>query len=87
MSVLKVYHNSHEVFYREPFGAVPCGQKIILRLRNLSEKLIDQCFLRIWENESHEKSVAMTNIIEEDQSKTRQIFEVEYNLSDEPGLI
>jgi 4-alpha-glucanotransferase len=33
MSVSGFYHNSHDLFYRSPFGAVPCGAGITLGLK------------------------------------------------------
>ena len=30
---LRLYHNSHEFYYRSSFGAVPSGSRLILRLR------------------------------------------------------
>lgn len=30
----QAYHNSYEKYYREPFGAVPCGQTVIMAMAN-----------------------------------------------------
>lgn len=46
--VFNAYHNSHDVFYREPFGAVTCGQKILFRLETFSTVPVETCFLRFW---------------------------------------
>ena len=33
--MVKVFHNSHDIEYRQPFGAVPCDQRVVLRLKVL----------------------------------------------------
>lgn len=48
---LFVYHDSHNQYFRNPFGAVTCGQAIIFRLVLCSTKPVEDCFLRLWENE------------------------------------
>ncbi len=87
MTISKVYHNSHEIFYRQPFGAVPCEQKIILRVKSYSEVPVEECCLRLWEKEG-QKLIPMVCIVNEEvDSKIQQTFEVEYRVSDEPGLL
>lgn len=54
MIKLQVYHNSHDKNYREPFGAVPCGQKVVLRLKIISDLLVQECLLRVWDKENQE---------------------------------
>lgn len=88
MLITKVYHNSHNIFYREPFGAVACEQKIILRVKSYSNVLVEECYLRLWEKESQEKLIPMTCIANEEvENEIQQTFEVEYDLGAEPGLI
>ena len=43
------YHDSHDLYYREPFGAVNCGQRITFRLSIFSPVPIEFCILRLWE--------------------------------------
>ncbi len=33
MQTVRFWHNSHDPFFRSPFGAVPCGEKIVLRFK------------------------------------------------------
>ena len=87
MTDLKVYHDSHQGFYKDPFGAVPCGQRIILRIKTYSETLVDECYLRLWERESQERLIPMMGIFhEQDHGQVHQIFEVVVNVTEEPGL-
>lgn len=46
-----VYHDSHSLYYRQPFGAVTCGQMISLRLDLYSEIPVEACYLRLWERD------------------------------------
>ncbi|MFZ3373087.1 MAG: bifunctional glycogen debranching protein GlgX/4-alpha-glucanotransferase [Desulfitobacteriaceae bacterium] len=55
------YHNSYDLFYRKPFGAVECGQKIIFRLKTCSALSVEACYLRLWEK-NQEKVIPMSLI-------------------------
>ncbi|MDQ7093721.1 bifunctional glycogen debranching protein GlgX/4-alpha-glucanotransferase [Desulfosporosinus sp. PR] len=48
------YHDSHDLAYRSPFGAVPCGQRILFRLEIYSADSVEGCFLRIWERDKEQ---------------------------------
>lgn len=47
---MKIFHNSHDIKYRSPFGAVRCGEKVTLSvsLSHEAKKVI----LRTWHNEN-----------------------------------
>lgn len=45
---LKIYHDSHDIFYRDPFGAVPTNHRIRLRLKIESEKFPDSVIICQW---------------------------------------
>lgn len=47
-----IYHNSHDGFYRSPFGAVTCNQEVILKIEVL--KPVDKVILRLWKDGSEE---------------------------------
>lgn len=96
----KAYHNSHDLFYREPFGAVNYGQRITFRLSTLSAFPIESCTLRLWDRD-REITNSMHQIIEKsnhnsalnlefepfedaDDGKT---YEAEYVVPNTPGLI
>ena len=54
-----VSHNSHDLFFRSPFGAVPCGQKITLSLKIDAEINVEQVIIRLWKNERFEERLNM----------------------------
>lgn len=87
MSGLQAYHDSQDVNYREPFGAVQCGEQVKLKLEIQSESPVQECSLRLWEKET-EKLVSMP-LIETagDGSRTKWVYQVTYDLPDEPGLV
>lgn len=85
---IKAYHNSYQTDYRNPFGAVICGQKILLKLEILSDVFVKGCSLRIWEHESQEKILPMRFIRKNSENgSTKQIYEIEYQAPREPGLV
>ncbi|MDP4125595.1 MAG: bifunctional glycogen debranching protein GlgX/4-alpha-glucanotransferase [Bacillota bacterium] len=84
----KAYHNSHDVFYREPFGAVMCGQKVFFRLETFSEVPVDTCFLRFWVNDQ-EVTIPLLNpsLPMPEAINDRCLFQGEYTVPKSPGLI
>jgi len=56
--IYNLVHNSHELIYRTPFGAVTTSSEIILKII-LSEKIQNnvEIFLRYWEDEQEEKDL------------------------------
>jgi len=96
MTVFDAYHNSQDLFYREPFGAVTCGQRITFRLRTISGDPVDTCILRLWEaNQEITISMLQTNTscqnsVLDTGTETFEgvkLFEGEYKVSNSPGLI
>lgn len=88
MSVLQVVHHSHKKYYREPFGAVPCGEQVILRLKVQSDAPVEECLLRLWVKEKEEKLLPMDLISQgEIVSGSELIFEAKVPLPLEPGLV
>lgn len=51
MNIFDACHNSHMKYYREPFGAVPSGQKVYLRIKITSDLPVERCLLCFRENE------------------------------------
>ncbi|EHQ89328.1 bifunctional glycogen debranching protein GlgX/4-alpha-glucanotransferase [Desulfosporosinus youngiae] len=94
----EAYHNSHDVFYRNPFGAVNCGQRIIFRLSTVSSEPIEACLLRLWETD-HETTSLMQKTVGKrsydsaskkmpgEESGQDESYEVEYQVPGIPGLI
>ncbi len=95
------YHNSHEEFFRSPFGAVPCGS--LLRLRLLIQKAcsVDECLLRLWiQGKEHRLSMsraewpALNRVGIEPRfypqgmvESEGVVYEVDYSIPPEPGVI
>lgn len=52
---VKVRHHSQKRVYRDPFGAVVCGQNVVIRLQISSEVPVEQCFLRLWQTDSEQE--------------------------------
>lgn len=82
---LYVYHNSHDLLYRSPFGAVECGRKITFRLKISCEFPIQACYLRLWEAEQ-EKRLIM-NLISGVHNVDTCFYEVEYEVPTAPGIV
>ncbi len=93
----KAYHNSHDLFYREPFGAVTCGQRIAFRLKTISAVPIEASVLRLWESD-REIMISMPQTTEkkcEDFApesvsgplEKMTLFEGDYVVPNSPGLI
>lgn len=81
------FHDSHDVFYRSPFGAVACGQKIVFRLQTQLELSVETCLLRLWEG-GREKLLPMSKVrLVGTAPQDIDIFEVEYVVPDNPGLV
>jgi len=53
-----IVHNSHELYYRNPFGAVSCHKKIELKIKIHSKEPPKRVILRLWYN-GREKKVEM----------------------------
>lgn len=89
--MFNAYHNSHSLQYRNPFGAVPCGRRVILRLKTFSRDAITACALRIW-NTSFEITIPMKKLYDEQNLELEHfayssLYEGQYEVPDKPGLI
>ncbi|MDF9408758.1 4-alpha-glucanotransferase [Pelotomaculum isophthalicicum JI] len=94
------YHNSHLAEYRSPFGAVPCGQAIKLRLsisageggsESLREGQVNnisgcRCLLRVWEQATQKKFPMNVNLTLS-ANPGQVFFETVYLAPQTPGLI
>ncbi|MDR2354565.1 MAG: 4-alpha-glucanotransferase [Clostridiales Family XIII bacterium] len=62
MNRISLYHNSHLVRYRFPFGAVPCGTTVVFSLDVTGLPADCSCNLRIWFQDVGEILVPMSVI-------------------------
>lgn len=57
----RLYHNSHDFYYRSSFGAVPSGSRLILRLKVLDDAhKAWRARIRLWQSNVGESFVPMT---------------------------
>lgn len=83
--MVKVFHDSHDKRYRQPFGAVPCGQRVVLRLKVLpSSQIPRSVYIRLWEDDMPEKKVFM-DLTQTDGEG--HIFEGQIIAPKTPGLL
>lgn len=54
-----IFHNSHDVYYRSPFGAASCKEKISLKIRIHSKKPPNSVILRLWREGTGEEKIDM----------------------------
>ncbi|VBB05038.1 glycosyl hydrolase all-beta [Lucifera butyrica] len=54
-----VFHDSHSLLYRSPFGAVSCNQKVTLNLKVQSREPVSNVWLRLWTNSRGEETIPM----------------------------
>jgi 4-alpha-glucanotransferase len=95
MMEFEAYHNSHDLFYREPFGAVTCKQPITFRLKTFSTLPVEACVLRLWVAD-REITIAMQRICEKGTSSVdlrtgpsedQTVYAGNYEVPNLPGLI
>lgn len=77
-------HNSHETFFRCPFGAVACGEKITLRLLIHSFLEVNTVYLRLWRNNYGEEKVRMVG---GENQQDEKIYLTEIDTPNQPGLV
>jgi len=75
---MKALHDSRKIEYREPFGAVNCGEKVTLRI-GMDKEFAGGVKLRIW-MENQEKVLEMTR-------NSESIFEVELVMPEKSGIV
>ncbi len=83
MSHCWIVHNSHELYYRNPFGTVPCNHKILLKIKIRSKKPPKRVILRLWHN-GREKKIEMKLIEKKDEVK---IYCTHISAPAKPGLL
>ena len=79
-----IYHDSHQLFFRTPFGAVPCETAVRLRLEVFSPEPVQQAVLRLWKYNREEERITMDLVEAEGE---RQVYEVSFSTPEVPGLL
>ncbi|MEW6621546.1 MAG: glycoside hydrolase family 13 protein [Bacillota bacterium] len=79
-----IYHNSHELSYRSPFGAVPCGAEITLRLNIMNNTLPESVLIFVTRDGMEKQKTTM----QLEQNKNGIIvYQSKINTPDTPGLL
>ncbi|KXG75271.1 glycoside hydrolase family 13 protein [Thermotalea metallivorans] len=80
-----ILHDSHQAFFRKPFGAVPCRQRISIRisLQGKKEEIL-QIILRLWDHQEGERKIPMVLCHTAHDQKS---YETEISAPAAPGLL
>ena len=79
---MRLYHDSRDPFYRWPFGAVSCGQRVRLRLRVEADQAPDLVFVRTWNGTETRNAMRMLGAQE-----GGYLYEAEIETCDHPCLM
>lgn len=83
MKPIEIFHDSHNSFFRSPFGAVPCAAKVTLRAELYAQEAPDSVILRLWKS-GREERVAMEL---EDRAGEKCVYRAQITTPDIPGLL
>lgn len=78
-----IYYNSHDLFFKNPFGAVPCDKEITIRIQIDKEKNIDYVNLVI----SFNGKQTYFNMHLESTKTSTKIYKCTFNSSSTPTLM
>lgn len=84
MSQEWIIHDSHQLFYRNPFGAVPCGSSITFRLKIVGPEEIQSAVLRMYGKDNAMDTYEMQPAKEINEER---IYETAVETPAEPGLL
>jgi 4-alpha-glucanotransferase/glycosidase len=80
-----LFHNSHDPYYRSPFGAASCHEPLTLRLTVRRTERPEQVSLKMWRDGHHgDRELPLRLWREEHHSLT---YEVTFHAPDEPCLL
>ena len=74
-------HNSHDPLFRAPFGAVPCGTKLTLRLEVTSPNPPEAVSINLWTG-CREENVSL---VLEEESGNKRLYGAEFSAPRSPG--
>lgn len=80
-------HDSHDLFYRHPFGAVTCGTDITIRCKIKDFKNDTKIYLRLWLESSYEQNLLMRNDKADNENSNWASFSIKFTVSKNPGWI
>lgn len=79
-----IFHNSHQLKYRTPFGAVCCREKVGLCLEFNKFSKPDEVILRLWQDDAGEEKIKM-DLSEHKEEKL--IYQGWFIAPSSPGLV
>lgn len=79
-----IIHDSHNPFYRSPFGAVPVRERVALSLTVDSENYVQEVLLHIWKSHGEGTTCSMTLLEEKGREKT---YQARFSVPAEPCLL
>lgn len=79
-----IFHDSHQTFYRSPFGAVPCGTTLRLSLEVHCSEPLQEVLVRLWKDNRMEEKITMRL---QEKDGDRKVYWAEVTTPDKPGLL
>ena len=79
-----LFHDSHQLYYRKPFGAVPCNTDVELRLIIDASRSVEEVLLRLWSDGGGEKTITMTSQMPSDG---KRVYRAVFTSPANPGLL
>lgn len=83
---MEVYHNSHDIFYRQPFGAVSVNTAIEIKIKITNPISSLKCTLAVWINSDEMKLYPMTKISNQNDNN-EWIYSVKFNAPKDTCLL
>ena len=83
MSRQWIFHDSQDLFFRQPFGAVTCNTKITLKLEINAINPVKEVILRLWKNNQEEKVVMRQSVV----NGTKVIYQTQITTPSTPLLL
>lgn len=84
MSDNLIFYNSHDEYFKKPFGAVPCNEKVNIKLNVNKNIAPERVLLRLWHDEGMEERMQMELIAVNEEN---YVYEVDFNTPQVSGLI
>ena len=81
---MKVYFNSRDEFYRQPFGAVKTGTEVIFRLKVTDHIKGLKCYLAMWQDDNKLPEIEMEK---ESENNNEEIYIAKFKTPKSPALI
>ena len=81
---LDVYHDSHQLIFRNPQGAAPAKGSVNIGLEVKAKWAIPACFVKVYYSNGTQRTEEM---VCQKREKGRNFYEISIQMPDEPGLV